>query len=260
MARTLALALAALTSAAPAAAAAPPAARPLDLEVGALHRLDVPHGRSDLVEVAVEGDAVAAAHDVLAGQVTLQGVRPGRARVRVQSTFARFRDPDATPRLVADLEVTVRPALGDGLGEAAAGDGAAVAEPRPTGDGGWEGFASRLPEERAAVVGDPAAWEALWREAFGRAAPQVDFRRQVVACVFLGHRAGWPYRIALGAPRREPGVLVVPYSLVPLVVELAGPYRAQGQYRLAPVAREAGRAVLLDGGAAQAGPARPAGP
>lgn len=248
MARMLALALAALASAAP-AVAAPPTARPLDLKVGALHRLDVPHSRSDLVEVAVEGDAVAAAHDVLAGQVTLQGVRPGRARVRIQSTFARFRDPDAEPRLVADLEVTVAPALGDRLGEGPAVDAAAVPDPRPTGDGGWEGQASLLAEERAAVIGDRAAWEALWRTAFGRAAPAVDFKRQVVACVFLGRQAGWPYRIAVGPPRREPGVLLVPYSLVPLVVELAGPYRAQGQYRLAPVAREEGRAVLLDGGA-----------
>lgn len=245
--RILPLAALAWLTLAPVVTAAAEAARPgLDLLVGALHRLDVPHSKSDWVEVAVEGTAVQAVHDPLSGTVTLQGVHPGKARVRVQSTFARFRDPDARPRLVIDLPVQVSPAHARGLDGGRAVDAASVPAPRATTTiPGWEGWVSLQAEELTTVVADQGAWTALWRAAFAAEAPPVDFKEQVVACVFLGHQADWAYRIAFGEPRQQPGLQVIPYSLVQLVLELERPFQASGQYRLELVKRSPGRGVVV---------------
>jgi hypothetical protein len=120
----------------------------------------------------------------------------------------------------------------------AAADGAGLAS--------WKGSASQIREPWQGVVENPADWSALWQRAFGEPAPDVDFRRYVVACVFLGHRADWLYAISLGNPEEQGGRWVIPWSLAPLVLELAKPFRARGQYLLKVYERPPGGLLVLD--------------
>lgn len=226
-----------------------PAAEPVleerTIRVGELVQLGVRESKSELVEVQAEGDAVRVIHEPLTGALALQGVHPGTATVRVHSTFALFRDPEAKPRLQAQLSIQVTPAHSRHLGEARPIDPATIPPPRATTAGDWEGPVSLQAEELSTVISDAAAWTALWRSAFGLPAPAVDFSAQVVACVFLGHRADWIYRIMFDEPRREARQSIIEYGLVKLVLELAGPIRPSGQYRMKSFPREPGRPVIL---------------
>jgi hypothetical protein len=233
-------------------AAAPAEAREkktlrLELRVGELREVAVPGSRSEIVDVEVEGEAVRAAHDPLRARATLQGAAPGEARVKVFSTFQRFRDPDAKPELVLELLVQVAPAHGELLLPGGPPSRPREPPPPPAASAAldWQGFASLRGEELSTVVQDGAAWEALWRAAFGAPAPEVDFSRHVVACVFLGHRADWLYGLEIGEPRVVDDLAVVPYQLVQLVLELQGPFRPGGQYRMKALPRGAARQFVL---------------
>src|SRR5512138_254437 len=94
----------------------------------------------------------------------------------------------------------------------------------------WKGGQSSQKDPFIKVVETPEEWTELWRRAFEAPAPEVDFNRYVVACVFLGHRADWLYSIHIGEPLRRGDIWVVPYGLAEIVVELAGPFKARGQY------------------------------
>lgn len=110
----------------------------------------------------------------------------------------------------------------------------------------WKGSVSAQKEPLIRVVETPEAWSLLWRSAFDRPAPAVDFGRYVVACVFLGHGADWLYSIGFDAPRRRGDDWVITYGLHPLVLELAGPFRAGGQYHLKAYERMSGGRMILE--------------
>lgn len=94
----------------------------------------------------------------------------------------------------------------------------------------WEGHASKQEAEFIKVVETKGEWAELWKRAFDQPAPELDFEKYVAACVFLGHSADWLYSIDFGQPFMREGQLVIPYRLYELVLELAGPFKASGQY------------------------------
>lgn len=82
----------------------------------------------------------------------------------------------------------------------------------------WEGSASGIASLRQMAVTTDAEWVALWKQAFGKAAPSMDFSRYFVACAFLGHDAGWWYGIGFDGPVVQGNTLVVNYTLAMLRV------------------------------------------
>jgi hypothetical protein len=110
----------------------------------------------------------------------------------------------------------------------------------------WTGSASDQKEEFTKVVDTREEWSALWKRAFDRPAPAVDFKKYVVACVFLGHGAGWLYSIGFDKPYRRGNDWIIPYGLQPLILELARPFKASGQYRLQVYERIPGGRMILE--------------
>ena len=68
--------------------------------------------------------------------------------------------------------------------------------------------------------------------AFAKPAPDVDFGKYAVACVFLGHSADWLYAIIFGQPFMRDNQLVIPFGLAEIILELSGPFKASGQYSM----------------------------
>jgi len=89
-------------------------------------------------------------------------------------------------------------------------------------------------------VTDPTEWRLLWRRAFDAPAPELDSQRHVVACVFLGHSAPWLFSIAFGDPLVSGDRVVIPYGLSDLILELSGPFKAGGQFRMKVFDRKIG--------------------
>ncbi|WP_054030335.1 hypothetical protein [Desulfatitalea tepidiphila] len=110
----------------------------------------------------------------------------------------------------------------------------------------WEGHLSHQKEAFIEVVTDPADWRLLWRRAFDAPAPELDFQQHVVACVFLGHSAPWLFSIAFGEPLVRGDRVVIPYGLSDLILELSGPFKAGGQYRMKVFERKSGYAYGLE--------------
>uniref|UniRef100_A0A831XMX8 Ankyrin repeat protein n=1 Tax=Geobacter metallireducens TaxID=28232 RepID=A0A831XMX8_GEOME len=77
----------------------------------------------------------------------------------------------------------------------------------------WEGYDAAMKEEFIKVVDDPGEWEGLWKRAFNKPAPVVDFENFAVACVFLGDGADWLYHIAFDEPVVKDGVMEITYRL-----------------------------------------------
>jgi len=111
----------------------------------------------------------------------------------------------------------------------------------------WQGNESNKSGHFIGVISDREQWRALWKEAFGKKAPRVDFTKKAVACVFLGHDPGWWYSINILDPRESGSTVVIPYELVSLVVEIGGGndggiigkrYGRRGQYRMRVVDRK----------------------
>jgi hypothetical protein len=109
----------------------------------------------------------------------------------------------------------------------------------------WEGHASQQTKRLVKVITDNDEWKALWRRAFDTKAPAVDFNNYAVACVFLGHEADWLYSIAFGAPSLKDGRMVIPYWLREIYLELAGPFKASGQYHMKVFKKKAGVEMIL---------------
>jgi len=130
---------------------------------------------------------------------------------------------------------------------------AASAELSPEAVTEWEGAESEITEPRAGVVVTAEEWETLWKKAFGKQAPAVDFNRFAVACVFLGHYPGWWYRIGFGEPEVSGSTLNISFSLADLVVELEDrgkggmfrEYGARGQYKMRLVEKKQGFPIKL---------------
>lgn len=110
----------------------------------------------------------------------------------------------------------------------------------------WEGHLSLQEEPFIEVVKDQEQWSALWMRAFAAPAPMLDFTRHVVACVFLGHSSDWLFSIDFGEPFLHEDVVVVPYGLIELVLELNRPFQAGGQYRMKIFDRKTGFPYKLE--------------
>ena len=110
----------------------------------------------------------------------------------------------------------------------------------------WEGHLSGQKEPFCEVVTGPEQWSALWLRSFDAPAPELDFSRHVVACVFLGHSAEWLFSIDFGEPFVRGDAMVIPHGLVELVLELSGTFKAGGQYRMTIFERKIGYAYQLE--------------
>lgn len=109
----------------------------------------------------------------------------------------------------------------------------------------WEGSESKQAAPFIGVITTETEWNSLWERAFGKQAPQVDFRTSAVASVFLGHYPGWWYTIKITEPYVEANSVIIPYEIVSLVVEPQGASRfgeqgSKGQYRMRTVEKKAG--------------------
>ena len=96
----------------------------------------------------------------------------------------------------------------------------------------WEGHSSRQIEKFVKVVVTQQEWVALWRRALDEPAPEIDFERYAVACIFLGHSAPWLYSIGIGKPYLRENTMVIPYGLADMILELVRPFKASGQYSM----------------------------
>ncbi|MHC1697794.1 MAG: hypothetical protein AB9919_07005 [Geobacteraceae bacterium] len=216
------------------------------LSVGETLVLSLPGSKSYRCSVEVEGDAVRiVAHNPLES-VTLQGVTPGKSAVRIYQKF--WRDPDVLDanQLVQVLEITVQSEFKENL-LPGRHDGSEQAIPLPVrkGDLEWEGYLSRQGQELLTVITDSKEWQSLWQSAFGAPAPEVDFNKYGVACVFLGFQADWLYDIYLGDPCVEGGLQVIPYDLIEIILELQGPFRASGQYHMKAYEKKNGYGMIV---------------
>lgn len=110
----------------------------------------------------------------------------------------------------------------------------------------WQGSSSSQKDEFIAVIKKKEDWTMLWRRAFGKRAPEVDFDKYVVACVFLGHSADWLYSISFGNSYMRGNVITVPYTLAEIVLELKEPFKAKGQYRMKVFRKIEGRSMELE--------------
>ncbi|HPC85101.1 MAG TPA: hypothetical protein P5238_02995 [Smithellaceae bacterium] len=110
----------------------------------------------------------------------------------------------------------------------------------------WKGNVSNQKDEFIKVVETRMEWNDLWLRAFDKPAPKVDFKKYVVACVFLGHQADWLYSIGFDEPVRRGDVWAIPYGLTEIVLELAKPYKASGQYAMKVFAKRKGAEMILE--------------
>lgn len=96
----------------------------------------------------------------------------------------------------------------------------------------WEGHASQQKEKFVKVVVTQEEWAALWKRAFDEPAPDLDFERYAVACIFLGHSAPWLFSISIGKPYVLENTMVIPYGMAEMILELVRPFKASGQYSM----------------------------
>jgi len=110
----------------------------------------------------------------------------------------------------------------------------------------WKGSISSQKTKYIKFITNNEEWVALWKRAFDKKAPEIDFDNYAVACVFLGYEADWLYSIGFGGPFKRDGFLIVPYSLREIILELAGPFKASGQYRMKVFKKEKGFEMILE--------------
>ena len=110
----------------------------------------------------------------------------------------------------------------------------------------WKGSISNQKEQFIKVVETQKEWTELWRRAFDQPAPDIDFEKYVVACVFLGHSADWLYSIGFGQPFMRDNMLVIPYGLSEIILELSGPFKAGGQYHMKVFEKKKGIKMILE--------------
>ncbi|MDP2156341.1 MAG: hypothetical protein Q8K68_01360 [Nitrospirota bacterium] len=110
----------------------------------------------------------------------------------------------------------------------------------------WKGHISDQKEEFIKVVADKKEWDELWKRAFDKPAPEVDFEKYVVACIFLGHDADWLYSIWFDNPYERNSKLVIPFDLSEIILELSGPFKASGQYHMKVFKKQKGAEMILE--------------
>ncbi len=110
----------------------------------------------------------------------------------------------------------------------------------------WEGSSSIQQEELITMIRSADVWTGLWKRAFDGPAPDVDFEKYEVACVFLGHSADWLYSIGFGEPYLKDGRRIIPYYLAEIVLELVAPFKAHGQYHMQVFEKISGVDTVLE--------------
>jgi ankyrin repeat protein len=96
----------------------------------------------------------------------------------------------------------------------------------------WKGYASNQKAEFIKVVETQEEWTALWKRAFDKPAPDMDFEKYAVVCVFLGHSADWLYSIMFGQSFMRDNQMVIPYGFMEIKLDMTGSFKAGGQYRM----------------------------
>jgi hypothetical protein len=110
----------------------------------------------------------------------------------------------------------------------------------------WKGSTSAQKDEFISVINKKEEWKNLWRRAFNKSAPDIDFTKYVVACVFLGHNADWLYSISFGQPYLRGNVMTIPYTRAEMILELKEPFKAKGQYRMKVFRKIEGKEMQLE--------------
>jgi len=166
--------------------------------------------------------------------------------VRIYRKFWQDPDVPASYQLIQVLEIAVRSSFRESLlpGQQ---DEIEQVIPLPVRKGGmeWEGYLSRQGDELVTVVTDATEWKALWQRAFAAPAPEVDFEKYGIACVFLGFYADWPYSLHYSESCVEGGLQVIPYDLIEIILELQGPFRASGQYHMKAYEKKKGFGMIV---------------
>jgi hypothetical protein len=108
----------------------------------------------------------------------------------------------------------------------------------------WEGYVSSQKEEFIKVVTTREEWDELWKRAFDKPAPDVDFEKNSAACIFLGYSARWMYGIHMGGPVRKGDKWIIEYGLIEMRLRLSGPFKAGGQYYMKIIERKNEPVVL----------------
>lgn len=109
---------------------------------------------------------------------------------------------------------------------------AEVPAPIQQDDGIWKGNISNQKDTFIKIVETEQEWNELWLRAFEKPAPEIDFEKKVVACVFLGYFANWLYSIHIDEPVLRDDKWVVYYDLAMIILELSRPFKASGQYSM----------------------------
>ncbi|MBA4390100.1 MAG: hypothetical protein C0399_04095 [Syntrophus sp. (in: bacteria)] len=110
----------------------------------------------------------------------------------------------------------------------------------------WKGYLSDQKEKFVKAVVNKVEWDELWKRAFNKPGPEVDFENYVVACVFLGHGADWLYDIWFNKPYERDNLLVIPFSLAEIILKLSGPFKASGQYHMKVFKKRNGFEMILE--------------
>jgi len=69
----------------------------------------------------------------------------------------------------------------------------------------WKGQFCGVAGEKAVLVTDAAGWAALWKEAFGREAPDADFAAHVAVAAFAGSKNTGGYVVEFQDPETSGG-------------------------------------------------------
>ena len=221
------------------------------LAVGETLLLPLPGSRSYSCTVEVDGDSVTVvAHDIHES-ATLQGVTPGKSTVRILRKF--WQDPDVPEsyQLVQVVDVTVTSSFRESLLPGKPHDRQKIPIPVQKDGMEWEGYLSHQSEELVTVITDGKEWNTLWKRAFGVPAPEIDFEKYVVACVFLGFQSDWLYSIHLEEPCIEGDLMIIPYDLMEIILELEEPFRASGQYRMKAYEKKKGYGMIVQQGSCE---------
>ncbi|MEA5114219.1 MAG: hypothetical protein VB050_09325 [Geobacteraceae bacterium] len=216
------------------------------IKVGEVATIPLPCSKSYSCHAEIEGNTVRIVEYDGLSSLILQGTRAGRSTVRIFEKF--WRDPDVRESyvLVGETVFQVTGSKSSRLIDPTDQARQDIPEPRLKGSMDWEGFISRQRAEVLTVITDSGEWTELWKSSFERPAPPVDFDRYAVACVFLGYNADWLYDIHIGDPRAEKTILHIPYGLNEIILELSGPFRASGQYRMKAIEKKKGYGMVLE--------------
>jgi len=222
-----------------------------NLTVGETLLLPLPGSRSYSCTVEVAGDSVTVVAQDIHESATLQGVTPGKSTVRIFRKF--WQDPDVPEsyQLVQVVDVTVTSSFRESLLPGKQDDRQKVPVPVQKDGMEWEGYLSRQSEELVTVITDGQEWNALWKRAFGVPAPEIDFEKYGVACVFLGFQSDWLYSIHLEEPCIEGELMIIPYDLMEIILELEAPFRASGQYRMKAYEKKKGFGMIVQQGSCE---------